>query len=75
MRNQVASGNTPKLQEWADFFSVLNGNKNNGRPLLKEAQTPARIILNLEREFSRMQQQPPVFRRLGKHRQLSLNFS
>ena len=75
MNNQAASGTTPKLQEWADFFSVLNGNKNPGKPLLKEAQSPARIISNLEKELSKMQQQPTIFRRLGRHRQLALHFS
>jgi hypothetical protein len=74
MKNQAVSGSAPKLQEWANFFSLLNGNKDVDKPLLKSAESPARIIMNLEREFSRIHQQP-VFRRLGKHKQLSLNFS
>jgi hypothetical protein len=73
MKDQIISGHAPKLQEWANFFMTLNGN-NIDKPLLKKPESPTRIIMNLEREFANIQRQP-VFRRLGKHRQLSLNFS
>jgi hypothetical protein len=74
MKNQSAVNNPSTLQEWASFFTVLNANKNSDKPLLKKAESPSRLITHLEKEFSKVQQQP-IFRRLGKHRQLSLNFS
>ena len=75
MKNQVTSGNgTSTLQEWANFLSVLNGNKNQGAPLLKKTESAQRIVMHLEKQFSKVEQQP-VFRRLGKHTQLVLHFS
>jgi hypothetical protein len=74
MKNQVSSVDPSTLQEWASFLSVLNGNKNTGTPLLKKAKSPERIVMHLEKQFSKVQQQP-IFRRLGKHTQLVLHFS
>jgi hypothetical protein len=76
MKNQVLSANpsTSTLQEWASFLNVLNGNKNEKGALLKKAESPDRIVMHLEKQFSKIQQEP-VFRRLGKHKQLALHFS
>lgn len=62
------------FQELANFLTVLNGNKNSKESLLKRADSSSRVILSLERQFSKTHQEP-VFRRLGKHRQLALNFA
>ncbi len=75
MKNHLAAGNnTSTLQEWAHFLNVLNNSKNSDAPILKSAESPLRIVMHLEKQFSKIQQEP-IFRRLGKHRQLTLNFS
>jgi hypothetical protein len=74
MKNHVSPSNPSTLQEWANFLNVLNGNKNQGSPLLQKAQSAQRIVMHLEKQFSKVEQQP-VFRRLGRHTQLVLHFS
>ena len=74
MNNQVNTGNsTSKFQELASFLNKLNSSKSSASPLLKKAESPDRIIMNLEEQFSKPQNDV-VFYRLIK-RQLSLNFS
>jgi len=74
MKSQAASGNPSTLQEWASFLSVLNSNKNQSVPLLKKTDSAQRIVMHLEKQFSKVEQQP-IFRRLGRHTQLVLHFS
>ncbi|WP_317899069.1 hypothetical protein [Aurantibacillus circumpalustris] len=74
MNAQVASSNSSTLQEWASFLNVLNGNKDQHTPLLKKAESAQRIVMHLEKQFSKVETQP-IFRRLGKHTQLVLTFS
>ena len=74
MNTQVSSANPSTLQEWASFLNVLNGNKNQSTPLLKKSDSAQRIVMHLEKQFSKVETQP-IFRRLGKHTQLVLTFS
>ncbi|PBQ32052.1 hypothetical protein CNR22_09815 [Sphingobacteriaceae bacterium] len=74
MNSQIASGKTSTLQEWASFLNVLNGSKNNETPLLKNTDSAKRIVMHLEKQFSKVEE-PAIFRRLGKHTQLVLHFS
>ena len=74
MTTQTLTNNTSTLQEWASFLNVLNGNKNQDAPLLKKTNSPQRIVMHLERQLPKSQQ-PAIFRRLGKHTQLTLHFS
>ena len=74
MSTQASSANPSTLQEWASFLNVLNGNKNQTSPLLKKADSAQRIVMHLEKQFSKVEQ-PPIFRRLGRHTQLVLHFS
>ncbi len=55
-------------------MTVLNEKKYSDKPLLHKAQAPSRIMVDLEKQFSRIER-PAIFRRLGKHRQLSLQFA
>jgi hypothetical protein len=73
MKNQESIGDPSTFQELASFLNVLNGNKSSASPLLKKADSPDRIIMHLEKQFSKAQNEP-VFYRLVK-RQLALNFS
>ncbi|MCC6371614.1 MAG: hypothetical protein IT236_11465 [Bacteroidia bacterium] len=73
MKNQATTGNPSTFQELASFLNVLNSNKSSGSPLLKKAESPERIVMHLEKQFSQSQSDA-VFYRLVK-RQLSLNFS
>jgi hypothetical protein len=50
MKNQM-SGTQPTLQEWANFLTVLNGNKNSDRPLLKKAASPSRLVHHLDQQL------------------------
>lgn len=74
MKTQVSSASPSTLQEWASFLNVLNNNKGQGEPLLKKAESAHRIVMHLEKQFSKVEQ-PAIFRRLGKHTQLVLQFS
>jgi hypothetical protein len=74
MATQVSSGNPSTLQEWASFLTVLNGNKEQGSPLLKKSDSAQRMVMHLEKQFSKVEH-PAIFRRLGKHTQLVLHFS
>ncbi len=74
MKSQVISGNTSTLQEWSNFLSVLNGNKQQSEPLLKKTSSAQRIIMHLEKQLPKTQP-PAIFRRLGRHTQLVLHFS
>ncbi len=74
MKASLIQKNNTTLSEWANFFSTLNQNNKNGATVLKKAESPMRIVSSLEKEFSKIQQ-PAIFRRLGKHTQLVLQFS
>lgn len=74
MNTYSSSRHSSTFQELANFLTVLNGNKNSKDPLLKKVDSSSRVIISLERQFSKIHQEP-VFRRLGKHRQLALNFA
>lgn len=74
MNTQSVSSNPSTLQEWASFLNVLNGSKDQHTPLLKKAEGAQRIVMHLEKQFSKVEQQP-IFRRLGRHTQLVLHFS
>ena len=74
MKTQLSSGNTSTLQEWADFLSVLNSGKKSASDLLQKSPSPDKLLMHLDKTFSRMPQ-PQIFRRLGKHTQLVLQFS
>lgn len=74
MNSQVTSGKTSTLQEWASFLNVLNAPKNQETPLLKNTGSAKRIVMHLEKQFSKVEE-PAIFRRLGKHTQLVLHFS
>jgi|GEM_PF-2195812 len=74
MTTQALTNNTSTLQEWASFFNALNGNKNQDAPLLKKTTSAQRIVMHLEKQLPKAQQ-PAIFRRLGKHTQLTLHFS
>lgn len=72
--NQAISKKTSTLQEWASFLNVLNGNRNPDSPLLKRASSAERMVMHLEKQFPKAAP-PAIFRRLGKHTQLVLQFS
>jgi hypothetical protein len=72
MNTSAARSST--LKEWSNFMTVLNEKKYSDKPLLHKAQAPSRIMVDLEKQFSRIER-PAIFRRLGKHRQLSLQFA
>jgi hypothetical protein len=74
MQSQPTTANPSTLQEWASFLTVLNGSKNEANPLLKKSDSAQRIVMHLEKQFSKVEQQP-IFRRLGRHTQLVLHFS
>lgn len=74
MNSHVTSGKTSTLQEWASFLNVLNGSKDQQTPLLKNTDSAKRIVMHLEKQFSKVEE-PAIFRRLGKHTQLVLHFS
>jgi len=74
MDKQISSGKTSTLQEWASFLRVLNNSKDQETPLLKKADSAQRIVMHLEKQFSKVEE-PAIFRRLGKHTQLVLHFS
>ena len=74
MNSQVTSGKTSTLQEWASFLNVLNSSKDQQTPLLKNTDSAKRIVMHLEKQFSKVEE-PAIFRRLGKHTQLVLHFS
>lgn len=74
MQTQATAANPSTLQEWASFLTVLNGDKNQTNPLLKKTDSAQRIVMHLEKQFSKVEQQP-IFRRLGRHTQLVLHFS
>lgn len=61
------------FREWTEFLSTLNGKKDSDQPLLRKTATPDRLLMSLEKEFANLPQ-PQIFRRLGKHTQLVLNF-
>jgi hypothetical protein len=72
MQNQILKNNSSTFQELVQFLNVLNGNKATSSSFLKKGDSSERIVVNLERQFSRIQTQP-VFYKLQK-RQLSLSF-
>jgi hypothetical protein len=39
------------LKEWSSFLMVLNSKKNSSEPLVKKANSPARIVHHLEKQF------------------------
>lgn len=75
MKAFLTSENHSTLQEWANFLTVLNTPQYKEKPLLQGANSSARIVSHLEKHFSKNQASPAVFRRLGKHTQLVLQFS
>lgn len=75
MKAFLTSENPSTLQEWANFLTVLNTPQYKEKPLLQGANSSARIVSHLEKHFSKNQVSPVVFRRLGKHTQLVLQFS
>ena len=68
----ISDGST--FQELANFLTALNGKKNNDQPLLRNGASPQLLAMHLEKMLPKTPQ-PIIFRRLGKHRQLTLNFS
>jgi len=68
----IAIGST--FQELANFLTELNGKKNNDQPLLRKGASAQLLAMHLEKMLPKTPQ-PIIFRRLGKHRQLALNFS
>lgn len=74
MKSNLSSANPSTLQEWAMFLNVLNSKGNSNTPLLRNVESSNRIVVHLEKQFSKIEQ-PAIFRRLGKHTQLVLNFS
>lgn len=73
MKNQSSTGNPSTFQELASFLTVLNGGKSSTAPFLKKPEFSERVIFNLEKQFSRLEPQPVLYRLVK--RQLSLNFS
>ena len=73
MNNQANTVNSSRFQELASFLNKLNSSKTSSAPLLTKAESPERIIMHLEEQFAKPQNDV-VFYRLVK-RQLSLNFS
>jgi hypothetical protein len=71
--NIQASVNPSTMQEWSSFLSVLKGTKTQ-EPLLKKNSSAQRIIMHLEKQLPKPAA-PAIFRRLGKHTQLTLHFS
>lgn len=74
MKASLTQNSNTTLRDWANFFSTLNQNNKQGGSILKKSDSPARIVNSLEKEFSKIQQ-PAIFRRLGKHTQLVIQFS
>jgi hypothetical protein len=73
--NPVISTNHPStLQEWASFLNLLNGKTSPGAPLLKSSGASAeRLVMHLEKQVP-SPEPPAIFRRLGRHTQLVLQF-
>lgn len=69
MNNQVAG-----YRELSQFLQVLGGKKQGSEPLLKRARRPDLIVQHLEKELP-VAPAPVIFRRLGRHTQLCLQFS
>lgn len=57
-----------------ELLNSVNSRRETGVPILKRASDPARLLMQLEKELPAIPQ-PVIFRRLGKHTQLTLAFS
>ena len=74
MKIQMNTAKPSTFQQWSDFLNVLNGPKQEGQPLLGRSNSLSSIPVTLEKQLP-VEQEPVVFRRLGKHTQLILNFA
>jgi hypothetical protein len=69
-QNTLASST---FKELTSFLAELNGSRFSGRPVLRKSLEPKLIVSHLERQLPK-EEVPTIFRRLGRHRQLSFAF-
>jgi hypothetical protein len=74
MNTSFLNNGQSTYQELSNFLSVLNKKTSAGEPLLKSSASPDRLVMHLEKDLPKAPQ-PAIFRRLGRHTQLILNFT
>lgn len=62
------------FRQLSDLLSAASAGKFSNEPFLRRSATPLQLLRHIEKELP-VNPAPAIFRRLGKHTQLCMQFS